>query len=257
MKLTVLVDNNTFIDRYFVGEPAVSYFIECDGRKILFDVGYSDAFIANAKKLGIDLTDIDYLALSHGHIDHVGGLPHLLRLYSESGIREGRPDRPRLLTHPFTLLRQTYDRPGKEKLSLDRSDLDGYFQIEETVEPLWINEKLVFLGEIERRNDFEAGEPFGKIIKNGVLEDDFVVEDSALAYRSRDGLVIITGCSHSGICNIVEYARKVCREDRVVDIIGGFHLLNPAPETASGDNRIHEVSESCLGACLSLHRSEV
>jgi 7,8-dihydropterin-6-yl-methyl-4-(beta-D-ribofuranosyl)aminobenzene 5'-phosphate synthase len=67
MKLTVLVDNNTLIDRYLIGEPAVSYFIEADGKRILYDVGYSDAFIRNAQKLNIDLLNLDCLVLSHGH----------------------------------------------------------------------------------------------------------------------------------------------------------------------------------------------
>jgi 7,8-dihydropterin-6-yl-methyl-4-(beta-D-ribofuranosyl)aminobenzene 5'-phosphate synthase len=231
VKLTVLVDNNTFINRYYIGEPAVSYFVECDGKKILFDVGYSDAFIGNARKLGCDLTDIDCLALSHGHIDHIGGLPRLLRLYAESGMAKSETDKPALITHPFALLRQILERPGKEKLDLRGLDPSDYFQIQETREPLWITDRLVFLGEVARDNDFEARTPFGKIIRHGVEEDDFVIEDSALAYKSDDGLVIITGCSHSGICNIVEYACRVCGEMRVVDIIGGFHLLNPEPAT--------------------------
>lgn len=57
-----------------------------------------------------------------------------------------------------------------------------------------------------------------------------MLDDSALAYKSSNGLVIITGCSHSGICNIVETAKRVCGEERVVDIIGGLHLLNPSKE---------------------------
>jgi len=68
VKLTVLLDNNTFIDRYFLGEPGVSYFIEADGQKVLFDVGYSDAFIRNALKLNINLLDVDIIVLSHGHL---------------------------------------------------------------------------------------------------------------------------------------------------------------------------------------------
>ena len=74
MKITVLVDNNTIIDRYLSGEPGVSYLLETSGKTILFDTGYSDMFIQNAKKLKIDLLNIDYLVLSHGHIDHTGGL---------------------------------------------------------------------------------------------------------------------------------------------------------------------------------------
>lgn len=72
MKLTVLVDNNTLIDRYFFGEPGVSYFIEDDATRVLFDVGFSDAFIRNADKMRIDLLATDFVALSHGHRSHVG-----------------------------------------------------------------------------------------------------------------------------------------------------------------------------------------
>ena len=63
MKLTVLADNNTFIDQYYLGEPAVSYYIEIDDCRILFDTGYSDAFLRNAQRLGIDLGAITHLVL--------------------------------------------------------------------------------------------------------------------------------------------------------------------------------------------------
>jgi 7,8-dihydropterin-6-yl-methyl-4-(beta-D-ribofuranosyl)aminobenzene 5'-phosphate synthase len=101
-------------------------------------------------------------------------------------------------------------------------------------EPLWLTDRLVFLGEIERKNNFEAKKPIGKVIKDDFEEDDYSIDDSALAYRSSKGLVIITGCSHSGICNIVEYAKKICRDDRIMDIVGGFHLLNPKKEQLQG-----------------------
>ncbi|MDF2523863.1 MAG: fold metallo-hydrolase, partial [Clostridiales bacterium] len=97
-------------------------------------------------------------------------------------------------------------------------------------EPFWLTDKLVFLGEIERVNSFENKEPIGKFLNQGIVEDDFIHDDTALAYKSKDGLVIITGCSHSGICNIIEYAKKVCNESRVVDVIGGLHLLDPDKE---------------------------
>ena len=72
MKLTVLEDNNTYIDMYYLGEPAVSYYIEDGNDRILFDVGYSDAFMINAKKMGIDLDKVNKLVISHGHDDHTG-----------------------------------------------------------------------------------------------------------------------------------------------------------------------------------------
>ena len=85
-----------------------------------------------------------------------------------------------------------------------------------------------------RSNGFEAKKALGKIMENGAEKDDFLFGDSALAYKSPGGLVIITGCSHSGICNIVEQARRICGEDRVLDIAGGLHWLDPSVQQLQG-----------------------
>lgn len=234
MKLTVLIDNNTLIDRYFLGEPGVSYLIEDDGTKILFDVGYSDAFIINARKLSIDLLDVDFVVLSHGHLDHTWGLVPLIRLYTEAMIEGQCNKKPALVTHPATLSSRTLGDLAEIGSLLSEDKLSGHFDLKLSREPVYLTERLVFLGEIERANAFEARHPIGKILESGVAKDDYLIDDSALAFKSSEGLVIITGCSHAGICNIVEYARKVCGEDRVVDIIGGFHLLNPSAEQLQG-----------------------
>ena len=76
MKIKVLVDNNTYIDRYYCGEPAVSYYIEDGDTRLLFDVGYSDLFIKNALAFGIDLESICAIIISHGHDDHTRGLKY-------------------------------------------------------------------------------------------------------------------------------------------------------------------------------------
>lgn len=65
------------------------------------------------------------------------------------------------------------------------------------------------------------------IIYNQWYNVIIAIDDSALVYKASEGLVIVTGCSHSGICNIIEYAKKVCGDNRILDIIGGFHLLKP------------------------------
>ena len=234
MKLTVLMDNNTLIDRYFLAEPGVSYLVEVDDKKILFDVGYSDAFITNARKLAIDLLDVDFVVLSHAHLDHTWGLIPLIRLYTEAVIAGLPNKKPTLVTHPLTLSSRTYGDLTEAGSLLQEDKLCGYFHLELSREPVYLTERLVFLGEIERTNEFEAKNPMGKILEAGIEKDDFLFDDSALAYKSPDGLVIITGCSHAGICNIVEYAKKVCGDDRVVDIIGGFHLLDPPEEQLQG-----------------------
>jgi len=228
MKLTVLIDNNTLIDRYFLGEPGVSYYIEDEDKKILFDVGYSDAFILNAQKMNINLLDIDFVVLSHAHLDHTWGLFPLIQLVTEGFIEKHRVKKPTLVTHPTTFSTRKFDELAEIGSLVSEEKLTGHFDLQLSRHPVFLTEKLLFLGEIERTNDFEAQEPIGKILENGIEKDDFLIEDSALVYKSPDGLVVITGCSHSGICNILEYAKKVCKEERIHDIIGGFHLQNPS-----------------------------
>lgn len=234
MKLTVLIDNNTLIDRYFLGEPGVSYFIETEGKKILFDVGYSDAFITNARKLSIDLLNVDFVVLSHGHLDHTWGLIPLVRLYTERIFEGQNGKKPTLVTHPLTLSSKIFGDLSEIGSLLTEDKLSGYFHLKLSSEPVYLTERLVYLGEIERTHEFEAKNPIGKILEDGVEKDDFLFDDSALAYKSSEGLIIITACSHSGICNIIEYAKKVCGDDRVVDIVGGFHLLDPPAEQLQG-----------------------
>ena len=84
---------------------------------------------------------------------------------------------------------------------------------------------MIYLGEIPRINTYENQKSIGKYIQDGILKDDYLLDDTAMVYKSQKGLFIITGCSHSGICNIVEYAKKVCSEEKVCGVLGGFHLF--------------------------------
>lgn len=79
---------------------------------------------------------------------------------------------------------------------------------------------------------------------------DLILDDSALVYKSDQGLVIITGCSHAGICNIISHAQLVCGEERIVDIIGGFHLLNPSASQMAGTlDYLRQITPLALHAC--------
>jgi len=250
MRLTVLVDNNTFIDQYLIGEPAVSYYIEAEGKKILFDAGYSDVFLLNAAKLGIDLTRLDMLVLSHGHPDHSWGLAHLLRLYSEARASGRMEHKPVLVAHPQVFAQRSYQGDLQIGSLLQPLDLAPFFDIQLSKEPVKLTENLTFLGEIERTNDFEAQESLGELRIAGQKFPDWVLDDSALAYRAEGGLVIVTGCSHAGICNIVEQARRVSGVNNVVDIIGGFHLLEPSAKQMEGTVQfLRELQPAQVHAC--------
>jgi 7,8-dihydropterin-6-yl-methyl-4-(beta-D-ribofuranosyl)aminobenzene 5'-phosphate synthase len=249
---TVLVDNRTLIDRYYAAEPGLSILIESDATKILFDTGYSDVFLRNADRMGQSLLDLDCVVLSHGHLDHTWGLVPLVQRMTEAAI-EGRPyHTPDLVAHPYCL----HPRPKPplpnigSLLSEDRARL--HFRVKTSREPLWITDRLVFLGEIPRRFAFESAAPGSRTIAmpDGSRAPDLLLDDSALAYRSPEGLVIITGCSHAGICNITEYAREICGERRITDIVGGLHLLEPSVERLKGTCAyLKAVAPASVHAC--------
>lgn len=234
MKLKVLVDNNSFIDRYFLAEPALSFYIEEGNKKILFDVGYSDVFIKNAYKMKISLAGVDAIVLSHGHNDHTGGLPFLLSFYGEEALEKRSYLKPELICHPKTFQYKVIEGNIPIGSLITEETLRKNFNMKLTKDSYWITENLVYLGEIPRTNSFENKAPVGEVMENNKFIDDYIMDDSALVYKASNGLVIITGCSHSGICNIVERAKEVTGQNKVLDIIGGFHLLNPSKEQLEG-----------------------
>lgn len=216
MKITVLVDNYVPNKYDLYGEPSFSCYLEDENLKILFDIGISDTPLKNAKRLKIDLSKIDYIVLSHGHLDHTWGLGPYIRKF-------GKSDQRKLVCHPYAL------KPKKDKrenigIKGTEADIEKNFEVIRTKEPYWLNSKIVFLGEIERNTTFENMKPLGKTKINEKYIDDFLLDDSALAIDTDDGIVILTGCSHSGICNIIEQAKRVSKNNKVRMIIGGFHL---------------------------------
>ncbi len=248
MKLTVLVDNNTYIDRYFLGEPALSFFIEDEEKRILFDCGYSNIFFDNARKMGIDLRFLDYLVLSHCHLDHTWGIETLIREYTEAQLEKQDFQNPLLVAHPKVFVSTFVDGVGEIGTLLSESKTQFHFTLQLSKDPVVLTENLIFLGEIPRVFPFESMPPIGR--KAGESRGDLLPDDTALAYRSEKGLVIITGCSHAGICNITEYAKEVCNEERVIAIIGGLHLLDPSRKQLAGTAEyIDNLNLDALYAC--------
>lgn len=210
MQLTVLTDNNTFIDQYYCGEPALCFYIEDEGTKLLLDTGYSDVFIKNAEALGINLEEVSTIVLSHGHNDHTGGLQYMLKKFPLQNTN--------IVAHPHTFKPKT---SGKKSIGspISQEYLATHSKLTLSSIPVKISKNITFLGEIPSSNDFEKRQPFG------LIHEDLLLDDSAIVYNSGNGLFIITGCSHSGICNIIEYTKKVCGEEKIIGIIGGLHLF--------------------------------
>ncbi|OJG67930.1 hypothetical protein RV09_GL002041 [Enterococcus moraviensis] len=216
MKLTVLVDNNVYIDHYYLGEPALSFYLEDGDEKILFDTGYSDVFIKNAAALNIDLSQITKLVLSHGHNDHTGGLAFLSNIFTK--------EKPQIIAHPLTFF------PKKEDdliigSTITKEELQSTYDLLLSKQPIKLSPKITFLGEIPELIDFEPRKQVGETKLSEVFTPDYVLDDTALVLEGQDGLYIITGCSHSGISTICEYAKQVTGIQTIKGVIGGFHLF--------------------------------
>lgn len=226
MRLRILVDSSTLVDRYLLAEPAFSALVETGSGKVLFDLGYSGAFLENSRRMGLDILDCRYIVLSHGHLDHTWGLVPYIMAMTEARTGKRPCTRPTLVAHPDVFLtKKTGDLPETGML-VSEEKCREHFDLQLSKEPAWLFPDLVFLGEIPRQFAFEGAGQSKKRMKKGPggLVLDPLSDDSALAYVGEEGIVIVTGCSHSGICNIVAYAREVCGEERVLDIVGGFHL---------------------------------
>lgn len=245
LKLEIIIDNNTLKDE-LVTEAGFSALIETDDKRVLLDTGRHGNIIGNAKKLGINLLNLDYIVLSHGHHDHSNGLAELIELYNNNNIAMG--ERPIIIAHPDAFLKR-YKEGKYLGYKVPLEELEKNFIVRLVKKPFEITPNLIYLGEISRINNFEAKKPLGNIIRDDE-EPDFILDDTGLVYKSDDGLVIIVGCSHAGICNIIDYAKKICDDERIIDIIGGLHLKNSDEEYINKTiNGIVERSVKNIHAC--------
>lgn len=235
MKVTLLLENTSLFGVYLNAEHGFSAWIEDEDIKILYDFGFSDKFIKNAEALGIDLRTADYVVLSHGHRDHSGGMKYLLKYYQEMAMAR----KPIMLVTMEDIFYRKYNfkKDHFSGFDVSREVLEQYFDLRITPEPLWLTKNLCYMGVTELSNDFEHKIPqIPRIYKNGAWADDVVDEDTQFAYRHKNGkeTSVIAACAHYGICNIMEYAKKLTGASQINTYLGGSHL------------RIDEIPQSQL-----------
>lgn len=216
VKIVVLNDNRCS-NKNLESEHGLSLYIEYDNEKILFDAGQSDIFLRNAIKLGINLNEIDAIILSHGDYDHGNGLKYF----------NVKTD---LICHPDFMEYRVSKRTGNfDGLNQTKEELSKKFNLILTKDAYKISENIIFLGEIERNNDFEKGSNLPMIDKNGDTYQH--LDDSGVVLKTPKGIIVISGCAHSGICNTIEYAKKITNTEKVLAVVGGFHLKDINPQT--------------------------
>lgn len=202
---------------------------------LLFDTGLSpDAMVTNADRLGVDLSAVQGVVLSHGHFDHAGGLAGL-------GRRLGRQRLP-MVVHPRAWTRRRLTLPGREPeelptLSPRALSGEGFTLVERREPSLLVDGCVLVTGEVDRTTEFERGMPPAHEAWSGEawVHDPLVIDDQAVVVHVRGrGLVVVTGCGHAGAVNIARHALRLTGVERLYGLIGGLHLVGQAFEPVIG-----------------------
>jgi 7,8-dihydropterin-6-yl-methyl-4-(beta-D-ribofuranosyl)aminobenzene 5'-phosphate synthase len=198
---------------------------------LLFDTGLSPgAMVTNADRLGIGLGDVHSVVLSHGHFDHAGGLVGMAG-------RRGARSLP-MVVHPRAWTRRRLAVPGSDIMDLPTLSPralagEGYELVERREPSLLLEGSVLVTGEVDRTTDFERGMPPPHQAWTGTdwVHDPTVLDDQALVVHVRGrGLVVLTGCGHAGVVNIVRHAQRLTGVGRLHALVGGLHLSGPAFE---------------------------
>jgi 7,8-dihydropterin-6-yl-methyl-4-(beta-D-ribofuranosyl)aminobenzene 5'-phosphate synthase len=224
LRITMLAEN-TAGGRDLLAEHGLAYWIEADGRKILFDTGQGLALEHNAKRLGVELESAQAAALSHGHYDHAGGLARALPHFRNADLYV----HPAAFDPKFVRAQDGTARPVSSSIrNLDeiRPHLGG---VHLTEEPTAICDGVWMTGQIPRRNPFEdTGGPF--FCDQACSVPDPLLDDQALYINSIKGLIVLLGCAHSGLVNTLEYVAKLADAGAIHAVLGGMHLVHASYE---------------------------
>ncbi len=223
VKITTLSENSAGSNA--MAEWGLSMLIEADGKRILFDTGQGKAAMMNVNNWNLDITGLDAIVLSHGHYDHTGGLEEVLK----------RVGRTPVYGHPDIWASKYGNLEGAQKrfigIPARRETLEALgadFRL--SPEPQRLSPNITTTGEIPMNNDYEIIEEYLSVMVDGKLQHDSLADDLSMVIDTDFGLVVILGCAHRGIVNILEHARKITGKDNIYAAVGGTHLLHASQD---------------------------
>ena len=254
LKITVLVTNLAGDPHLGDGEWGYSALVEVDGHKILYDTGASSEMILNnAKALHVDLSDVEDVVLSHNHWDHVGGLMALRREFAKTNPRAMSRVHVGAGIFEPRLNEAGEDQNGLRLIKAEYLATGGVFIIHDKGTELYPG--VWFTGPVPRPNVEKNWFPgLSLMTAQGRVEDN-VPEDSELVFDTSEGIVILTGCSHAGIVNIVEYARAIVGTRPLLAVIGGLHLFNASDQALAWTGaklKSYQIESLLAGHCTGI-----
>ena len=217
-RITILCDNSVGPVSGTLGEHGFAALVEWDDGSLLFDTGGGATLLHNSLRINRDLRRVSTVALSHGHLDHTGGLRQLLQLVGRKKVYA----HPKLFT-PRYRVKDTGEAIsigipyGEEFLRGIGAEFDFAEKGREILPSLFLT------GEVARRNSFETGDSGLFLDPSGCVPDTFS-DDQSLIIRGEKGLVLLLGCCHAGLINTIEAARELTGVKDVHAVIGGTHL---------------------------------